>query len=117
MKIENLSKDLDATELSAVRGGDNGNSSVGNVLQQMGVSVPASAILVKNTAAVLVTATLPPFAQPGMHIDVTTAALGDASNLQGGLLILTSLKAVDGQVYAVAQGPVRPVLAHGSKVT
>jgi len=80
--------------------------SLTNLLQQMGVSVPASAILVKNTAAVLVTATLPPFAQPGMHIDVTTAALGDASNLQGGLLVLTSLKAVDGQVYAVAQGSV-----------
>jgi flagellar P-ring protein precursor FlgI len=80
--------------------------SLTNLLQQMGVSVPASAILVKNTAAVLVTATLPPFAQPGMHIDVTAAALGDASNLQGGLLVLTSLKAVDGQVYAVAQGSV-----------
>jgi flagellar P-ring protein precursor FlgI len=80
--------------------------SLTNLLQQMGVSVPASAILVKNTAAVLVTATLPPFAQPGMHIDITAAALGDSSNLQGGLLILTSLKAVDGQVYAVAQGSV-----------
>jgi flagellar P-ring protein precursor FlgI len=78
--------------------------SLTNLLQQMGVSVPASAILVKNTAAVLVTASLPPFAQPGMHIDVTAAALGDASNLQGGLLILTSLKGVDGQVYALAQG-------------
>jgi flagellar P-ring protein precursor FlgI len=80
--------------------------SLTNLLQQMGVSVPASAILVKNTAAVMVTATLPPFAQPGMHIDVTAAAMGDASNLQGGLLILTSLKGVDGQVYAVAQGSV-----------
>ncbi len=80
--------------------------SLTNLLQQMGVSVPSSAILVKNTAAVLVTATLPPFAQPGMHIDVTAAALGDASNMQGGLLVLTSLKAVDGQVYAVAQGSV-----------
>ncbi|HEY1757501.1 MAG TPA: flagellar basal body P-ring protein FlgI [Bryobacteraceae bacterium] len=80
--------------------------SLTNLLQQMGVSVPATAILVKNTAAVLVTATLPPFAQSGMHIDVTAAAMGDASNLQGGLLILTSLKAVDGQVYAVAQGSV-----------
>jgi flagellar P-ring protein precursor FlgI len=80
--------------------------SLTNMLQQMGVSVPATAILVKNTAAVMVTATLPPFAQPGMHIDVTTAALGDASNLQGGLLVLTSLKGVDGQVYSVAQGSV-----------
>ncbi len=80
--------------------------SLTNLLQQMGVSVPATAILVKNTAAVMVTATLPPFAQPGMHIDVTAAAMGDASNLQGGLLILTSLKGMDGQVYAVAQGSV-----------
>ena len=80
--------------------------SLTNLLQQMGVSVPATAILVKNTAAVMVTATLPPFAQPGMHIDITAAAMGDASNLQGGLLILTSLKGVDGQVYAVAQGSV-----------
>src|SRR5271154_6633904 len=80
--------------------------SLTNMLQQMGVSVPAAGIIVKNTAAVMVTATLPPFAQPGMHIDVTAAAVGDAANLQGGLLLLTSLKGVDGQVYAVAQGSV-----------
>ncbi len=80
--------------------------SLTNMLQQMGVSVPASAILVKNTAAVMVTATLPPFAQPGMHIDVEAAAIGDAANLQGGLLLLTSLKSVDGQVYAMGQGSV-----------
>jgi flagellar P-ring protein precursor FlgI len=80
--------------------------SLTNMLQQMGVSVPASGIIVKNTAAVMVTATLPPFAQPGMHIDVSAAAVGDAANLQGGLLLLTSLKSVDGQVYAVGQGSV-----------
>jgi flagellar P-ring protein precursor FlgI len=80
--------------------------SLTNMLQQMGVSVPSSAILVKNTAAVMVTATLPPFAQPGMHIDVEAAAIGDAANLQGGLLLLTSLKSVDGQVYAMGQGSV-----------
>jgi flagellar P-ring protein precursor FlgI len=61
---------------------------------------------VMNTAAVLVTATLPPFAQPGMRIDITVAAIGDAQNLQGGILVLTSLRGADGQVYAVAQGPV-----------
>ncbi len=54
----------------------------------------------------MVTATLPPFAQPGMHIDVTAASIGDATNLQGGLLLLTSLKGVDGQVYAISQGSV-----------
>ena len=63
-------------------------------------------ILVKNTAAVMVTATLPPFAQSGMHIDATVAAIGDASSLQGGLLLMTSLRGIDGQVYSVAQGPV-----------
>lgn len=80
--------------------------SLSNVLQQMGVSVNPNAIRVNNTAAVMVTGSLPPFAQPGTHIDVTAAAIGDASNLQGGLLILTSLRGVNGQVYAVAQGPV-----------
>lgn len=83
--------------------------SLANLLQQMGVSInptTLATIMVKNTAAVMVTATLPPFAQPGMHIDVTAGALGDAANLQGGLLLLTSLKGVDGQVYAVAQGSV-----------
>jgi flagellar P-ring protein precursor FlgI len=80
--------------------------SLTNLLQQMGVSVPPTAVTVRNTAAVMVTATLPGFAQEGVHIDATAAAIGDASNLQGGLLILTSLRGVDGQVYAVAQGPV-----------
>ena len=80
--------------------------SLANLLQQMGVAVTPTAIRVYNTAAVMITATLPPFAQPGMHIDVTAAAIGDATNLQGGLLLLTSLKAIDGQVYAVSQGSV-----------
>ena len=72
----------------------------------MGVAVSPTYIMVKNTAAVMVTATLPAFAQPGMKIDFTTAAIGDAHNLQGGILVLTSLRGADGQVYAVAQGPV-----------
>jgi flagellar P-ring protein precursor FlgI len=80
--------------------------SLANVLQRMGVTVTASAIVVKNTAAVMVTGTLPPFAQPGMKLDVTVSSVGDAANLQGGLLIMTPLKGPDGQVYAVAQGPV-----------
>jgi flagellar P-ring protein FlgI len=80
--------------------------SLSNLLQQMGVSVDPRHIRVNNTAAVMVTATLPPFAQSGMHIDVAASAIGDAANLQGGQLLLTSLKGVDGQVYAVAQGPV-----------
>src|ERR1700677_1942999 len=80
--------------------------SLANMLQQMGVSVTPPQLLVKDTAAVMVTATLPAFAQPGMHIDVTVASTGDATNLRGGILLLTSLRGADGQVYAVAQGPV-----------
>src|SRR3954467_7818773 len=66
--------------------------SLTNLLNQMGVAVPPSAIRVNNTASVLVTSSLPPFARPGTRIDVTAAAIGDASNLQGGLLIMTGLK-------------------------
>ena len=75
-----------------------------NILKRMGVTVNPTAILVRNMAAVMVTATLPPFAQPGTHMDVTVAAIGDATNLQGGLLLLTSMQGPDGQVYAAAQG-------------
>jgi flagellar P-ring protein precursor FlgI len=80
--------------------------SLTNMLVRMGVTVPATAILVRNTAAVLVTANLPPYAQPGIRIDASAAAIGDAANLQGGLLIMTPLRGADGQVYAVAQGSV-----------
>jgi flagellar P-ring protein precursor FlgI len=80
--------------------------SLTNLLQRMGVTVSPAAIRVTNTAAVLVTATLPAFSQPGGRIDTTVAAIGDAQNLQGGILVLTSLRGADGQVYAVAQGPV-----------
>ena len=80
--------------------------SLTNMLERMGLTVDPNAITVKNTAAVMVTATLPPFAQPGTHIDATAAAIGDCATLQGGLLLLTSLRGADGQVYAVAQGPV-----------
>jgi flagellar P-ring protein precursor FlgI len=76
-----------------------------NILRRMGVTVNPQAILVRNMAAVMVTATLPPFGQPGTRIDVTVAAIGDATNLQGGLLLLTSMQGPDGQVYAAAQGP------------
>ncbi|MDQ2898814.1 MAG: flagellar basal body P-ring protein FlgI [Acidobacteriota bacterium] len=80
--------------------------SLTNLLERMGVSVSPLQLTVKNTAAVMVTATLPPFAQPGSRIDVTAAAIGDSSNLQGGLLVLTSLRAANGQVFALAQGAV-----------
>ncbi len=80
--------------------------SLTNLLLRMGVSVSPTQITVKNTAAVIVTATLPPYAQPGSALDVTAAAVGDATNLQGGLLVLTTLRGVNGEVFAMAQGPV-----------
>jgi len=80
--------------------------SLANILERMGLTISSTAIRVKNTAAVMVTATLPAFAQPGMPIDDTVAAVGDAATLQGGILLLTSLRGADGQVYAIAQGPV-----------
>lgn len=80
--------------------------SLTNLLLRMGVTVNPSAIRVNNVAAVMVTANLPPYAQPGTRVDVTVAAVGDATNLQGGLLLMTSLRGADGEVYAVAQGPV-----------
>ncbi len=76
-----------------------------SMLQKMGVTVGAPAtMLVHNIAAVFVTATLPPFSQPGMRIDATISSIGDAKSLEGGTLLLTSLFGPDGQVYAVAQG-------------
>lgn len=76
-----------------------------NVLQRMGVQIPGNTIRVNNVAAVFVTATLPAFATPGTHLDVTVASGGDAKSLEGGMLLLTPLYAADGQTYAAAQGP------------
>lgn len=81
------------------------NQTLENILQRMGVQTPASTIIVKNVAAVFVTATLPPFARPGTRLDVTVASAGDARSLEGGTLLLTPLYGADGQVYASAQGP------------
>jgi len=78
--------------------------SLANLLERMGLTINPTLILVKNTAAVMVTATLPPYAQPGSRIDVTVAAMGDAPSLYGGILLMTGLKGPDGQVYAMAQG-------------
>ena len=76
-----------------------------NYLQQLGMTLPADAKLqMKNVAAVLVTAQLPPFAQPGQLIDVTVSSMGNAKSLRGGTLITTPLKGVDGEIYALAQG-------------
>ena len=77
-----------------------------SMLEKMGISVEQNDIAVKNVAAVMITAILPPFAKAGSKIDVLVSSIGDASNLQGGTLLFTPLKAADGNVYAVAQGPV-----------
>ena len=77
-----------------------------NVLQHMGVQIPAGTVKVNNIAAVFVTAALPPFAAPGTRLDVTVSSVGDARSLEGGMLLLTPLYGVDGKVYAAAQGPV-----------
>ena len=76
-----------------------------NILQRMGVQIPGNTIRVNNVAAVFVTATLPAFATPGTHLDVTVSSAGDAKSLDGGMLLLTPLYAADGQIYAAAQGP------------
>jgi flagellar P-ring protein FlgI len=79
--------------------------SLNALLQQMGVTVPPGTnIQLKNVAAVMVTAQLPAFAQPGQQIDVTVSSLGNAKSLRGGTLIATPLKGADGQIYALAQG-------------
>jgi flagellar P-ring protein precursor FlgI len=76
-----------------------------NILQKFGIQTPGRLILVRNIAAVFVTAELPPFAEPGTRIDVNVSSAGDAKSLEGGTLLLTSLYGADGNVYAVAQGP------------
>ena len=80
--------------------------SITSMLTRLGIQVPRDKISVKNVAAVVVTATLPAFAKSGTTLDVVVSSLGDASSIQGGLLLLTPLQAADGRVYAVAQGPI-----------
>lgn len=75
------------------------------MLERMGVNVRGSPLKTQNVAAVSITATMPPFARAGSRIDVTVSAIGDATSLQGGTLIVSSLRALDGEIYAVAQGP------------
>ncbi|MEM0937993.1 MAG: flagellar basal body P-ring protein FlgI [Pseudomonadota bacterium] len=77
-----------------------------NILERLGVNVTGEQFRPSNVAAVFVTATLPPFSRAGGRIDVTVSAIGDASSLLGGTLIMTPLTAADGQIYAVSQGTV-----------
>ncbi len=76
------------------------------MLERMGVNVRDQALQTKNVAAVMVTASLPPFSTQGSRLDVTVSAMGDAKSLSGGTLIVTPLMGADGQVYAVAQGQI-----------
>lgn len=76
------------------------------MLERMGVNIRGTQMLTQNVAAVTVTATMPPFARAGSTVDVQVSALGDATSLQGGILLVSSLRALDGEIYAVAQGPV-----------
>ena len=78
--------------------------SIANMLQRFGVTISPSSIRVDNVAAVLVTVTLPPYARPGDRLDVQVSSIGDAENLQGGVLLQTPLMGADGKVYAAAQG-------------
>lgn len=77
-----------------------------SMLKTFGITVNADDLDTDNVAAVMVTATLPPFVREGDTIDVTVSSMGDAESIQGGTLLQTPLRAADGEVYAVAQGPV-----------
>jgi len=76
-----------------------------NAMQKMGVLISPSTVVVKNVAAVFITASLPAFARPGAKMDVTVSSIGDAQSLEGGVLLMSALHGPDGQVYAEAQGP------------
>jgi len=85
-----------------------------NLLERLGANVTGEQFRPRNVAAVFVTADLPPFARAGSRVDVTVSAIGDARSLLGGTLIMTPLKAADGNIYAVAQGA---ILAGGASAT
>lgn len=76
-----------------------------NEMKRMGVQISPAQVVVKNIAAVFVTASLPPFSRPGMKLDINVASVGDAKSLEGGVLLMTSMRGPDGQIYAEAQGP------------
>ncbi len=95
--------------------------SLNAMLQQMGVTVPPGTTMqLRNVAAVMVTAVLPPFAVPGQAIDVNVSSMGNSKSLRGGTLVATPLKGADGQIYALAQGNLvvggAGASANGSKV-
>lgn len=77
-----------------------------NIMLRMGMQIAPGNVTVKNVAAVFVTSSLPAFARPGTQMDVVVSSIGDAKSLEGGTLLLTSLRGEDGQTYATAQGPI-----------
>jgi flagellar P-ring protein FlgI len=77
-----------------------------SMLEKMGVTINSLDIKVKNVAAAMITADMPPFSRPGTRMDVSVSSIGDAKDLQGGTLLFTPLKAADGQTYAIAQGAI-----------
>ena len=77
-----------------------------NMMRNFGITLDARSVRTRNLAVVALTANLPPYVRPGQTIDVNVNTMGNASNLQGGVLVQSPLRAADGQVYAVAQGPV-----------
>lgn len=81
-------------------------NTLANILLNMGITVDPTKAMVKNVAAVMVTGKLPAFARTGSRMDVQASSIGDAISIEGGTLLMTPLKAPDGKVYAVAQGPV-----------
>jgi len=101
--------------ITGLMGTGDGNNSVQfmiksmiGMLQRMGINTPAADVnnlKMKNVAAVMVTAVLPPFAKTGSKIDIQVSSIGDAKSLKGGVLLIAPLKAANGEVYAVAQGP------------
>jgi flagellar P-ring protein precursor FlgI len=78
--------------------------SLANMIEKMGINISRDSLNVKNVAAVLITAEMPPFARIGSELDIVVSSVGDAKSLSGGTLIVAPLKGVDGQVYALAQG-------------
>ncbi len=82
------------------------NQTLSNLLKNVNIKLNPKDIKSKNVAAVMVTATLPPFAREGDKIDVTVSSIGDAKSLEGGVLLITPLKGVNGKIYALAQGPI-----------
>jgi flagellar P-ring protein precursor FlgI len=81
--------------------------SIAGMLGRLGIRIDPKDVRIRNTAAVMVTAKLPAYARPGTRLDVNVGSMGDARSLAGGVLLITPLTGADGQVYAIAQGPVQ----------